>query len=136
VIKPDGSTEDRTVTVRVQPDTQGPYIGTISTSTMSLYNDCRWIPHACSPCEIDVAVNVTDPSGVAGVTLSFKVPEETTWTTIPMTNVGGDSYEKTLKVENWPQGILPFYVQAYDSQGNSSKSGQLTRTVLQCKYTD
>jgi hypothetical protein len=129
VIKLDGSTEDRTVTVRVQPDTQGPYISGLRTSPIGLYlyDDC-----ACSPCEMDVDVNVTDPSGVAEVTLSFKVPGETTWTTILMTNVGGDSYETTLKVENWPQGILPFYVQARDSRGNSSKSGQLTKTVKEC----
>lgn len=138
VLKRDGSTEDRTVKVTVRPDTQGPDISGLQTSPsgLYLYNNCNWIPDYCSPCEMYIAVYVVDPSGVAGVKLVYRKPGETTWNSMGMTSMGGASYKATLNADDWNKGTLRFYVQAYDSRGNSSKSGQLTRTILQCTYIE
>jgi hypothetical protein len=136
VIKRDGSTEDRTVTVRVRPDTQGPYIGALSTSTMSLYNDCAYEPNYCSPCEMDVYVNVEDPSGIAWVKLIYIPPKEEGERPGGMDKVGATTYQATVNADALNAGTLEFYVRAMDNQGNISESGQLTRTVRLCTYIE
>jgi hypothetical protein len=128
VIKRDGSTEDRTVTVTVI-DTTGPDISGLKASEDPIYNN------KCSscPCETDVDVNVTDPSGVAEVRLVYIRPGETTKRTKLMANVGGTSYRTTLDAATWPdRGTLEFYVQAYDSRGNPSESLHLKIDVKAC----
>ncbi|MDY7039533.1 MAG: NB-ARC domain-containing protein, partial [Chloroflexota bacterium] len=132
VIKLNGRTTDRTVTVTVTvSDTEGPEISGLGTSEESIDNDCM----NCAPlCETDVYANVVDPSGVAVVKLVYKKPGETTWHNTPMTNVGGDSYKTTLNADNWESGTLEFYVTAYDNHSNFSESGHLQMEVQYCSY--
>jgi len=131
VIKLDGSTRDKTATVTVLPDTEGPKISGLGTNEAQLDNDCVF----CSlPCQTDVYAKAVDPSGVAGVKLVYKKPGSTTWNSKAMAGVGGDSYQTTLNADKWNSGTLEFYVLAYDNRGNHSESGHLTMEVQYCLY--
>jgi hypothetical protein len=128
VESPCGDVDKRlTINVSAPADTQGPDISDLDTTEPYLLDDCD-----CSPCEMEVSVNVVDPSGVAGVKLVYKRPGETTWQNKSMTNVGGNTYETTLNADTWNWGTLEFYVLAYDNRGNSSESSHLQIEVYAC----
>jgi hypothetical protein len=113
------------------PDTKGPDISGLEASEEELDNDCTYCD---PPCEMDVYVNVVDPSGVKWVKLIYIEPGETTEIPAGMTNGGGASYETTLNADDWSQGTLEFYVRASDNHDNISESKHLTMMVFACVY--
>lgn len=126
------NTVTRQTTVTVQPpppqDTTGPTISNISTSSSLFYRSS-----GCSPLSIQVTAHVTDPSGVANVTLWYRVGSRGLFTSVGMDAIGGNNYRKTVKGSDIPGtsvGEWQFYITARDGVGNTSQSPTNTSVTL------
>ena len=83
-----------------------------------------------------ITVVATDPSGVNRLTLSYSVPNATTFTAVLMTKADDQTWSASIPVNNnWPFGNLRYHVVARDGVGNLSRgpvSGDETITVTYC----
>ncbi len=122
---------DRSVMVAVTvaaPDMSGPNVSGISHSP-----DVIWNGPTCGPISATVSANVTDPSGISKVELHYRVvkaPTQGSWRTLTMSHAGGSTYQATLgpteleaSLSSYGGGIVEYYIEAQDSQGNVSQIG-------------
>lgn len=132
-------TQQATVTVqsRVLPppvsDTTGPTISDISASPTTFYRTA-----GCGAVAVTVRAHVTDPSGVANVTLFYRVGSSGSFTSASMSYVYGDftGYSRTVNASEVPGtavGTFQFYIFARDNVagfGNTSQSPTNTSVTL------
>ena len=105
-------------------DTQGPFIGKVAASETQIS------PPPCTPNTVTInAYQVTDPSGVASVTLVWRVVDGSRagpWTNTPMTSQGNNAYSVALDYATveanlappYQNGQMQFRVKAVDVYGN------------------
>jgi hypothetical protein len=100
-------------------------------------------PPNCSPDEVIISANITDPSGVPKVDLHYRVvrgSEEGAWLWRPMNSSGGDVYETTIGDDQIKMSLFPYeggatmeyYIKAWDSEANMTQSSTLEVTVIFC----
>ena len=106
----------------VPPDMSGPSISTYSHSPGSISDGSY-----CSPFVSTVQTQVSDPSGVASVTLFYRYFNGATlgkWASLTM-SLKGSAYEATLSAPSLVVGpgaaYLEYYIHARDSLGNTSQ---------------
>jgi hypothetical protein len=125
------------------PDTTGPDISRITESDDPIY----W-PPACDPDQVTVRASVSDPSGVSGVKLTYRVVDggrAGDWQALPMNQTTQTTYEATVGSGELERSLDPpshgdsvtlqYYVQAFDGEGNLSESSTGTVTVAYCDTT-
>jgi len=137
------------VVIQPSPTTNtGPSITNVSEST----NDVDWPEPFCTQCQypsqVTISANISDPDGVAGAKVSFRIKAGgAQWQALPMNPGRTGAYSATITGE-WlqksldppvPYGAvcsstssLEYYVQAYDGLNNYSQSGTGTVTVHYC----
>jgi hypothetical protein len=127
-------------------DTTGPTISGISESDDPVY----WPATYCDPDQVTVRAFVSDPSGVAEVKLTYRVVgggKAGDWQTLDMTKktglwmiywattVGSEELKKSLDPPTEGASVaLQYYVQAFDGEGNWSRSSTGTVTVVYCLH--
>jgi hypothetical protein len=139
---PSGTDTERLTVVVVSGDTTGPSIGRWGLSPTLI----NWNQNDnCSSREATInAYNVTDPSGVSGVKVIYRMTGGT-WQSKGMTQAQTASYSATIGPNdlelslNPPvaptygqQNSLEYYVQAIDDLGNTTNSQVRTATVQYC----
>jgi LysM repeat protein len=128
------------------PDTTGPVIFDITESDDPIY----WPQKYCPPDQVTILAFVSDPSGVAGVKLTYRVVRaqfEGDWQALPMRHpdtgeyTGSGKFEATVdadaleaNVEPPAPGTLEYYIQAFDDIGNRSQSSTGSVTIEYCVY--
>ncbi len=135
----DTGSEERLVTVTVNPppDNAGPTITGLGHNPEYIWGGTN-----CGPTEATVSVTVSDPSGVAGVELHYRVvwgSQQGQWRVVAMTQAGGSSYSRALTLADlsrsqalYGDDMVEYYVVARDSVGNVSQSGTLSFVVRLC----
>jgi hypothetical protein len=81
---------------------------------------------------IPIEVNVTDPSGVANVTLLYRGQGETAFQAVPMGSENGTNYSATIPAQG-RAGTVEYVIVANDSWGNEARaplSGFNTITII------
>jgi LysM repeat protein len=134
------------VTRSPTPDTTGPTISDITESDDPIF----WPREYCPPDQVTIRAFVSDPSGVSGVKLTYRVvrvQSEGGWQALPMRHpdtgeytgpgkfeatVGADSLE--ANIQQPAPGTLEYYIQAFDDGGYRSESSTATVTVEYCVY--
>jgi hypothetical protein len=116
-----------TSTPEPEPDTAGPDISNVQASADTIYTA---YPSGCSPTEVTISAQVTDPSGIDRVRVAYRVSGGE-WERRPMTAAGGNQYQVTLSSPGVPT-TLEYYVQARDTLHNQSGSPHKTVSVQQC----
>jgi hypothetical protein len=79
----------------------------------------------CMPIAITVTATITDPAGVAGVVLWYRVGNEQSFTPVEVPALADDHYAVTVKGTDVPgseYGAWEFYLSADDHLGNHSQS--------------
>ena len=124
------------------PDITGPTISGITESDDPIY----WPPY-CPPDQVTVRASVSDPSGVSGVKLTYRVVEgarQGGWQALPMNQTATGVYAATVGSEalkaslnppsNGTTATLQYYIQAFDGTGKHSESDIGTVMVGYCVY--
>lgn len=135
---PGGSVEQSvTVAVTAPPDTEGPSITDGAPSPGVI-----WDGSACGPTVATISARVTDPSGVSGVELHYRVvrgSEQGQWRVLSLSPAGGDTYRTSLgptelsaSLSLYGGGVVEYFVRARDSAGNDSQSGTLSFEARLC----
>jgi hypothetical protein len=111
-------------------DTTGPAISDISASPYTFYRT-----GGCGAVAVTVRAHVTDPSGVANVTLWYRVGSSGSFTSAGMSFVYGGfaGYSRTVNASEVPGaniGTWQFYITAQDARGNTSTSPTNTSVTL------
>ncbi len=133
----------------IPPDTIGPDISEYAESDDPIY----WPPRYCMPDQVTISVFVSDPSGVSGVKLTYRVVDgevEGSWQALPMshpetgTHTGTGTFEATVVAEALEASLDPpssgapatleYYVQAFDDRGNRSEGPTDTVGIEYCLY--
>ncbi len=125
-------TRTRTPTPR---DTVGPSILEVREST-----DTMWYGAVGCTGSYDVTIDarVTDPSGVAEVTLYYRRRGTSTWLTRTMTSTGGGwytggkIYSRDVAGTGTSNQTLEYYVRARDARGNYTQGSLGTVTMRYC----
>jgi len=142
-------TPTKTPTLTVTPDVTGPIISDITESDDLIY----WPSQYCEPYQVTISAFVSDPSGVSGVKLTYRVVDgevEGSWQALPMSHPGTGTYTGPGTFEATVVGdalrasldppssgtptILEYYVQAYDGIGNRSESPTDTVGIEYCAH--
>ena len=135
------------ITPSPTPDTTGPTISDVTASDDPIY----WPPEYCLPDQVTISAFVSDPSGVSGVKLTYRVvgvQQEGSWQSLPMshpgtgTHTGPGTFEATVDAEALGVSLDPpsygepatleYYIQAFDDKGNRSESATGTVIVQYC----
>jgi len=103
----------------VLPDTVGPAISIIKAPSHHFYTGVG----------DSVFASITDPSGVSGADLYYSVDLGTSWNSIPMTNVTGDTFVAIIPVVDRGSKVA-WYILAQDNSGNSSISGTYVYNIM------
>ena len=97
----------------------GPVFESITTSTKFIAkSDCR-------PTSITVTANIIDSSGVALVSLWYRVGADQPYTQVSMKQDDSETYSMNIKALDTPggkYGVWEFYLTADDGAGNTSQS--------------
>jgi LysM repeat protein len=131
------------------PDTTGPAISDISESDTPIY----WPEEYCPPDYVTIRAFVSDPAGVSGVKLTYRVVDpsyEGEWQALSMQHPGTGDYTGTGTFEATVDGAaleasleppvsgtsstLEYYIQAFDGIGNRSQSSTGSVVVQYCLY--
>lgn len=147
VVAPGGDVY-RSITITVlEPtpsDTTGPSIPYLNRS-----GDRIMWPSGCPASRLTISAPVSDPSGVSGVKLIYRVSEGRrigSWQNKGMTMVGTDYWSVTIEARdlelslNPPltsassEGTLEIYLLAYDNLGNKTQTNIVTFKVLYCVW--
>lgn len=118
-----GATAPHSVAVYT-PDTEGPSI------TLADF-DGPFVEGA----PIVIGATVTDPAGIAMVTLLYRAEGETEWTELEMT-AAGDTYSATIPGEDVTEGDLEWFVRAEDNEGNESSAPATGETAPEVIVVD
>jgi hypothetical protein len=82
------------------------------------------------PLETDITALVTDDKGVARVIVRYRLARSSTWQTLPMSRVSGDTYQAVLKAPQVSDDeTLYWFVRAQDAAGNVGDSNTNTIRV-------
>jgi len=124
------------------PDIVGPTISDITESDDPIY----WPTSNCPPDHVTISAFVSDPSGVSGVKLIYRVvgTVEGSWQALPMSHPGTGTYKATVgagELENslnppssGTPATLEYYIRAFDGRGNHSVSLIDTVMIQYCVY--
>ncbi len=100
-------------------DKAGPMIDNITTSSKSFSIDC-------TPISVTVTARITDPSGIAGAQLWYRVGNDRPYASLDMAGLSGSDFSATVKGLDLPvgeYGLWEFYITAVDKAGNRNRSG-------------
>ncbi|MBI5303977.1 MAG: hypothetical protein HY868_17715 [Chloroflexi bacterium] len=100
-------------------DTTGPTFGSIYPVGTYFYRSY------CNPTSITINATASDSSGVANVTLYYRVGTSGAYASRTMDSIGSNNYRETIKssdVAGNSTGTFYFYVIARDTRGNSRQS--------------
>jgi len=79
--------------------------------------------------DLVITVTVTDPDGVASVTLYYRLEGELTWRSLAMT-ADGDTWSATIPSEHLQRGKrLLYYFVAADTAGNEQQYGSVSKPL-------
>jgi hypothetical protein len=134
------STPTHTPTPTVPPDTEPPTITNITESDDPIKEP------PCEPNKVTISAKVTDPSGVSKVELTYRVvegPRQGKWCTLAMSLAAGaaDIYQVTVDWDDlklsldppvYSSATIEYYIKAWDTKDNVSKSRTLTITLKAC----
>ena len=131
------------------PDTTGPAISDISESDTPIY----WPEEYCPPDYVTIRAFVSDPAGVSGVKLTYRVVDpsyEGEWQALSMQHpetgdyTGTGTFEATVDAAALEASLEPpvsgtsstleYYIQAFDGIGNRSQSSTGSVIVQPCLY--
>ena len=126
-----------TITVAVCANTGPAITSAKSSSGSSLY----WDPRSVGNCQ--TATNITavvkDADGVDSVTLFFRRPGSTTWSSKPMdlTRTGNwsanlDTLGDKITIVSPPTDTLSWYIKAVDGKGKASQTKTASITIRRC----
>jgi hypothetical protein len=134
VVKGDGSEQDFHVTLHVQGECQAPPPPPppAQDNKGPKISDVELKPRGSSDtgCRTVARAKVSDSSGVAWVQLHYNLNGDG-WNTFDMGDRGGGSYEMPIPGSTG-SGTIDFYVEASDSRGNTSQSGQSHQSLPPC----
>ena len=106
------------------PDNIGPTIESLVESIDSIWDNDK-----CGPDEVTIEASATDASGVAAVTLHYRIFDGSTywvgWRTDDMQGFVGGIYKTTLNpatLRGRNDGHIEYYVEAEDELGNTSQA--------------
>ncbi len=142
----DGAGKDRripsrgsdTITVAVC-ENKGPAITSISSSAGG---SMSWDPLGVGRCQTatNITATVKDVDGVKSVTLFYRKPGSSAWSSKPMDNttVKGkwfanlDTLGDKISITDPPTDTLRWYIKAVDDKGKSAQSTTKTTTITRC----
>ena len=117
----------------------GPSITQASSSSGS---SLFWDPLGVGTCQTatDITAAVADPDGVKSVTLYFRRPGSSTWSSKPMDSqtIAGSWYANLdtlgdqIPIASPPSGALAWYIKAVDGKGAASQTRTASIRVLRC----
>lgn len=125
-----------TITVAVCANT-GPTIKSASSSSGS---SLSWDPLGVGRCRTATSITaaVSDVDGIESVSLFYRRPGSTTWSSKPMTKAGGkwsanlDTLGDKITIPDPPTGNLRWYIKAVDKKGVASQTKATSITVRRC----
>jgi hypothetical protein len=125
------------ITVAVCANT-GPTITSVSSSAGSLlYLDPQGV--GCSPTTTNITAVVKDVDGIKSVTLFYRRPGGSAWSSKPMNNntIPGKWYANldTLGDKISPTGTLSWYIKAVDGRNVASQTRTASITIKRCDTT-
>ncbi|MHB8959454.1 MAG: hypothetical protein ACYDAN_07495 [Candidatus Limnocylindrales bacterium] len=125
------------ITVAICANT-GPSITSVSSSSgSSLY----WVPPGgTGSCQTTTYITaaVKDVDGLKAVTLYFRRPGSTTWSSKPLSQTGNkwsaslDTLRDKISIPNSPTGTLSWYIKAVDAKGLASQTKSSSITIRRC----